>query len=244
MTTLGSAARASRLGGRGSAMLRRAWRGAAYRARQGMLRLRLRPRARGCTLTRLGTDYGGWWVPEEMLAPGTIAYCAGAGEDISFDLALFVRGCTVRVFDPTPRAISHVESRDPHSDRFTFVPVGWWSREESLKFYVPADARHVSHSVVNLQGTREHFIAPVRPVRALMDELRDERVDIIKMDIEGAEHEVLATLLREGPLPKVLCVEFDQPCSVRSIVRMTRQLKRRGLVPLKIEGWNVTYHRT
>jgi FkbM family methyltransferase len=208
-----------------------------------MLRLGLRPRTRGRTLVRLGTDYGGWWVPEEIVGPGTIAYCGGAGEDISFDLALFRRGCTVRVFDPTPRAIAHVQAKAPQSDRFAFVPVGWWSHDEEVKFYAPIDARHVSHSVVNLQGTQDHFIGRVRPVHALMAELGDARVDLIKMDIEGAEREVLPVLLRNGPLPKVLCVEFDQPCPVRAIAQMTRQLKRHGLVPLKIEGWNVTYER-
>ncbi len=191
----------------------------------------------------MGSAYGGWWVPKEIAVPGTIAYCGGAGEDISFDLALFARGCTVRVFDPTPRAIEHVKTRDPQSDRFTFVPVGWWSIDDYLKFYAPKDVHHVSHSVVNLQGTQEYFAARVRPVRALMNDLGDDHVDLIKMDIEGAQREVLGSLLRDGPVPDVLCVEFDQPCSVRSIVRITRQLKRHGLVPLKIEGWNVTYQR-
>jgi hypothetical protein len=77
-----------------------------------------------------------------------------------------------------------------------------------------------------------------------MEELGDSRVDLIKMDIEGAEREVLSALLREGPVPEVLCVEFDQPCSIWSIVQMTRRLKRSGLAPVKIEGWNVTFQRS
>ena len=31
---------------------------------------------------------GGWTVPAEAIAPGAICYCAGVGEDVSFDLAL------------------------------------------------------------------------------------------------------------------------------------------------------------
>ncbi len=239
-----SAAMASRVLPARHGLVGRAWRAVVCRARQGALRIRLRPRTRGQRLIRLGSDYGGWWVPEEIVGPGRIAYCGGAGEDISFDLALFARGCTVRVFDPTPRAIAHVQASDPHSERFTFVPVGWWSHDANLKFYAPTDPRHVSHSVVNLQGTSDHFLAPVRPVRVLMHELGDERVDLIKMDIEGAEHEVLSALLSSGPVPDVLCVEFDQPCSVRTIVRMTRQLCRHGFAVLKVEGWNVTYRRS
>jgi hypothetical protein len=58
----------------------------------------------------LGTAYGGW----NMLAREELAYrCAilcGAGEDISFDLALARRSnCRILIVDPTPRAVAHFE---------------------------------------------------------------------------------------------------------------------------------------
>ena len=38
-------------------------------------------------LERLGTDYGGWIVPQNMhLSSDSVMYSAGVGEDISFDL--------------------------------------------------------------------------------------------------------------------------------------------------------------
>ena len=114
----------------------------------------------GIALVRLGSEYGGWWVPRDCLAPGTVAYCVGAGEDITFDLALHEAGCVVRVFDPTPRAISYVEARMPNSDHFTFRPVGLWRENTELRFYAPATAGFVSHSVVNLYGTTSYFTAP------------------------------------------------------------------------------------
>ncbi|MEP6891423.1 MAG: hypothetical protein ABI955_12095 [Nitrospirota bacterium] len=60
-------------------------------------------------LLRLGTTYGGWIIPADAgLTADSICYCAGAGEDISFDCALVERfHCQVRVIDPTPRAIQH-----------------------------------------------------------------------------------------------------------------------------------------
>ena len=40
-------------------------------------------------MEKLGTKYGGWYVPEEMeLNEDSIIYSAGVGEDISFDLLL------------------------------------------------------------------------------------------------------------------------------------------------------------
>jgi hypothetical protein len=101
---------------------------------------------------------------EQSLKTGLTAYCAGAGEDITFDLALLERGLKVTVFDPTPRAIEYVNKTAPQDENFRLVTVGWWDKGETLRFYAPRDDSHVSHSVVNLQRTEKFFEAKVSPV--------------------------------------------------------------------------------
>lgn len=62
----------------------------------------------------LGTEYGGYGVALERLAPGALVYSFGLGEDISFDLALMQRlDCQVFGFDPTPRSIAWVRAQNP-----------------------------------------------------------------------------------------------------------------------------------
>ena len=179
-------------------------------------------------------------MTQRALSPGAVAYCAGAGEDITFDLALRALGLEVTTFDPTPRAIAHVAE---HGEGIRFVPTGWWDKEDELRFYAPKISEHVSHSAVNLQMTATYFVAPVTTVAALAAELGDDHVDIIKMDIEGAEKRVIASLLRDGPRPTVLCVEFDPPQPLFGILREIRVLKRHGYQTAKIERWNVTFVR-
>ncbi len=204
------------------------------------LRLLVRPIERG-DLVRLGSEYGGWWVPRSVLRSDAVAYCAGAGEDISFDLALLQRGLRVTVFDPTPRAIAYVRSHDPGTAGFRFEPVGWWDSEDELKFYAPRDPSHVSHSAVNLQATSDYFLAPVEPVHSAMVRLGDDHVDLIKMDIEGAEYRVIDSLLTVGPRPDVLCVEFDQPQPAGRTISAIRKLQAEGYALNRIEGWNFTF---
>lgn len=194
-------------------------------------------------LLRLGSRYGGWWIPESSAKPGAVAYCAGAGEDITFDLELHARGCSVTTFDPTPRAIAHVEANRPEGARFRFVPVGWWTTEAILDFHAPRYPGHVSHSAVNLHDTASAFAAAVKPVYVLMQELGDDHVDIVKMDIEGAEVPTLGSLVERGPLPTVLCVEFDQPQPLRHVVGAVRKLQRAGFALNKIDHWNYTFTR-
>ena len=211
------------------------------RALQTLLAVLLQPNESG--LVRLGSAYGGWWVPEDALSPGAVAYCAGAGEDITFDLALHERGLRVTTFDPTPRAIEHVNGLQVGDAGFRFVPVGWWDEEAELRFYAPRNPSHVSHSAVNLQGTDTYFTAPVKSVAALARELGDSDLEIVKMDIEGAEIRVIESMLDNGPLPRVLCIEFDQPQSFVRILRAVRTLRKRGYHAAKLEGWNVTLVR-
>ncbi len=194
-------------------------------------------------LVRVGSAYGGWWVPESQLIAGSTAYCAGAGEDITFDMELFRRGLRVVVFDPTPRAIAFVAQNDPTHPRFVFVPEGWWHSTTMLRFFAPRNSDHVSHSVVNLQCTSEYFTAKVRSVRESAEQLGDQNVSIIKMDIEGAEFNVIDAMLTEGPLPNVLCVEFDAPRPFRRLKGYVGRLKIAGYELNKIDGYCFTFTR-
>lgn len=194
----------------------------------------------GDDLVRLGTEYGGWWVPRSLLVPGAIAYCGGLGEDASFDLELAARGLLVWAFDPTPKAIAYAAGleREPN---FSFVPVGWAEQPGVIRFYAPADPDHASYSAVNLQGSSSWVDAPVDTVPACAERLQHTRVDILKMDIEGLAHTVVRSCL-ESPLEVgCFCVEFDQPSSTAELLRTVRRLSRRGYRVAKVEGWNYTF---
>ena len=203
----------------------------------------VRVRARS-DLVRLGTGYGGWLVPSSALGPQRVCYCFGVGEDISFDLELVRQyGCEVFAFDPTPRSATYVQGLEPLDPRFHFVPVGVWSEAAELRFYEPKDASHVSHSVVNLQRTTGYFIAQVDTVPALMRERGHNQLAVLKLDVEGAEHEALRPVLAAALDVEVICVEFDQPSSVVDVLKTTRALRRAGYRLVARERWDCTFAR-
>lgn len=58
----------------------------------------------------LGSKLASWYVPDDLFGDESICYCFGVGEDISFECELIEEyQCKVFSFDPTPRAIQHVE---------------------------------------------------------------------------------------------------------------------------------------
>ena len=195
-------------------------------------------------LERIGSDYGGWIVPASLIAHDWVCYCGGVGEDITFDLGLIERfGVSVIAFDPTPRAIAHVAVAAADEPRFRFMPVGLWSEDTTLRFFAPKDPAHVSHSVVNLQRTAEYFEAPVRSLLSVMSELGHRSIDLLKLDIEGAEHRVLAATLAAGIRPKVICTEIDQPVGALRFWSTIRRVRSAGYSLVAMAGWNFTFVR-
>ena len=208
------------------------------RAVRGAFQVLFRP-VRDQGLARLGTDYGGWWIPTGAINSDSICYLAGVGTDISFDTALIERfGCRAWGIDPTPKSIEWIANQelDP---RYTFVPIGLSDRAGSVRFYKPKNAKHVSHSMKNLQQTSAYITAEVVSVGNLMELLGHDRIDLLKLDIEGAEHDTIRSMLSDGIRPKVLCVEFDQPEPMLWARSTLAALRDARYDVLKVEGLNV-----
>ncbi len=211
------------------------------KASREITRILSRPTARN-DLVRLGSDYGGWWVPASLLDAMSVCYLAGVGEDVTFDLAVVGGfGCSVWAFDPTPRARAHAASVD--EPRFHFLPLGLWSESSVMRFYAPMDPSHVSHSISNLQQTSEYFDADCRSVAQLMRELGHDRIDLLKLDIEGAEGPVLTAMLRDGVHPTVVCVEFDAEEAPWTTLGRIRDLKAEGYQLVHVENRNYVFVR-
>ncbi|MBC8038607.1 MAG: FkbM family methyltransferase [Rhizobiales bacterium] len=160
-------------------------------------------------LEKLGSAYGGWIVPTLDISAGAVCYLAGVGEDITFDLALIERfNCSVFAFDPTPRAKLHVHKQAAQRSQFHFFEFGLWDAEEILKFYAPANSEHVSHSVLNLQNSDRYFEAPCKRLSAIMREMGHSRIQLLKLDIEGAEYRVIDSLVEDRLDIGIICVEY------------------------------------
>lgn len=212
------------------------------RLRRRFARSAKRPRKLG--LEKIGTGYGGWVVPTALVRGDWVCYDGGVGEDASFALGLIERfGCTVDAFDPTPRAVAYVEGQFAGESRFRFRPVGLWSEDTTRRFWAPRDPSHVSHSILNLQHTDAYFEATCRSVPTLMRELGHDRIDLFKIDIEGAEHAVIRSMLDAGVRPTVLCTEIDRPVGPVRFWRTIRRVRKAGYRLAAVDGWNFTFVR-
>jgi len=157
---------------------------------------------------RHGSDYGGWWIHPDRLKPTSTVYSFGVGTDISFDISL-IRALGVRVyaFDPTPRSIAWIE-RQQLPSRFRFHPIGLADFDGEQEFQPPAHEDHVSYSIVGAREGRAAVRGSVRTLASIMSMLEHDRIDLLKMDIEGAEYPVLRDILSSGIAVEQILVEF------------------------------------
>lgn len=224
-------------------------------------------------LIRLGSDYGGWHVPANGLGPQHFVVSAGAGEDISFDLELASRfGCQILILDPTPRAVTHYElvrdgiheqksvainnsktdfynATQADLENIRFKPLGLWDRVETLSFFAPANPAHVSHSIGNLHESQQGFQAECVSLSEIMSMEQRANIDVLKLDIEGAEFAVLEHMLTTDIRPNFILVEFHAGKDENELVNRTRtnaligRLATEGYRLVQNAGWDYVLER-
>ena len=186
-----------------------------FRSRVRMWRIGVHRLVKMPGVTYLGSVYGGYALPVDLVRGGT-GLSFGAGEDISFEVMLASKfGATVHIFDPTPRAIEYcrsvVSEFDAMGDGQLFIhPYGVWSECKTERFYAPSNPEHVSHSIVNLQNTSEHFDAECLSPEEILNRLDLEKLPFVKLNIEGAEYEVMKAMFESNIKPDVVCITFDE----------------------------------
>ena len=190
-------------------------------------------------MRRLGSPYGGWVISHSSeLKRGTFL-SAGVGEDVSFDVELAslyqMRGVLI---DPTPRAIKYLHSMEAHfgtsrcepytldgfqpirsydlsaidAASFLTVPKALWVHDDGVNFLPPENPSNVSYSLFSKQSSSTagtHLRVPSVSPATLATQVAVEDVKLIKLDVEGAEVDVIDPLLRNFTSVEQLLVEFD-----------------------------------
>jgi FkbM family methyltransferase len=161
-----------------------------------------------CSVLYLGNVGTSWPVCPEALLDRPLVYSFGVGEDVSFDLELIRRfDATIHAFDPTPRSVAWITGQQV-PETFRFHPFGIADYDGVSSFQPPANPAHVSYTMTTRPGGSPSCELQVKRMQTLLDELQHARIDLLKMDIEGAEYAVIDDLLASGILVKQLLVEF------------------------------------
>ena len=222
----------------------------------------------------LGTEYGGWDIPiNAKLNEDSIVYSGGVGEDISFDLKLQDKyNCNIFLIDPTQRAIKHFEEvknyynnrsnflgniqpdyikhiRDLNPDftKFTYINKGLHNKKDTLKFYKQTNPDYVSQSLVPNMFGQDYDEVEVDTIKNIMQNYKHDKIDLLKLDIEGSEIDVLNQMLDDKIYPKYLCIEFDLLIKKKDPQQLTQKIVQRlqenNYIILDNKNLNITFER-
>lgn len=194
---------------------------------------------------RLGSTYGGWHVVPDGISPESVVYSFGIGEDISFDTAFIATyGTTVHAFDPTPKSLAWLRGQDLPT-RLVVHDYGIAAFDGEIAFYPPENDAHVSHTVLDRPATKDRAIhVPVKRLRTIMSDLGHTSLDILKMDIEGAEYDVIDDMLSSGILPRQVLIEFHHRFPNVGLAKTTaaiQKLRSAGYALCSVSSSNEEY---
>jgi FkbM family methyltransferase len=194
---------------------------------------------------------------------------------MSFDLGVQSKfGCSVYLIDPTERAVRHVEEvkdfystgvpkfsgdiqkdylkciKDlkPDFNKIHMNAIGLWNKSDTLKFYKQTNPNYVSQTLIPEMYGQEYTSVPVVRLSSLLEQhgLKGKPIAVLKLDIEGAEIEVLESLIEDKIYPQTLCVEFDYYLKGKDKTNRTEAIIHRlngvGYEMIYNDNLNVVFH--
>lgn len=226
-------------------------------------------------MEKLGTSYGGWYIPIDMsLNANSIVYSGGVGEDMSFDILLQNKyNCYIYLIDPTLKAIKHfsevkyyynnnklftgniqkdyyscIQSSHPNFEKMKYLNIGLWNKTDILKFYRQNNENYVSQSLLNNMFGDKYDIVPVDSIKNVMKTNGHTMIDLLKLDIEGAEVVTVCQMLDDKIFPTYILIEFDLLLKNKDANNTTKKLIERLIIKenykiFKNDNLNITFIR-
>lgn len=156
-----------------------------------------------------GNGYGGFYIADGFLNHQSVVYSFGIGEDISFDRSVKKKyDCKIFLFDPTPKSELWLSSQKDFLD-YTFIKAGLATKTGVREFFLPRNDEYVSGSLTSRPELNENSIdCQFFSLVDIMKTLGHNEIDLLKMDIEGAEYEVIRDLLNINIKIGQIIVEF------------------------------------
>ncbi|WP_457747004.1 FkbM family methyltransferase [Sulfurimonas sp.] len=191
---------------------------------------------------KVGSSYGGWWIATDILKE-PIVLSFGLGEDVTFDKAM-IEDYNARVygFDPTPKSIKYVESLNL-GEKFSLYPYALSDSDGVLTFNLPKNDEHVSGSLVDIPSS-ETINVKCHKLESIYSELMIKNIDILKMDIEGAEYKIVEDIVKLDILPTQILIEyhhFFDNIEKKDTLDSIALLLQNGYELFHIDGYNYSF---
>lgn len=177
----------------------------------------------------------GWVMWPNSLRPDSAVYSFGVGNCVGWDLEMIRRfGVTVHAFDPTPASIDWV-ARQRVPPNFIFHDYGLSNFDGELEFHPPRRRGNTHFSQVRrggMFGRSFPVLGQVRRLSSILRALGHQRIDLLKIDVEGSEFDAIPDLISSEIEVDQLLIEIHyhfRSKSMRKGLDLIEQIKTYGM---------------
>lgn len=147
----------------------------------------------------------GWFFCDAPSLAGGTVVTVGVGRNVKWDAAMVgAYGTTHYGFDPTPRSVSfYAANPERLPPGFSFHPLGLGVHDGLVEMELPAGNTdsYVPTSLLAPAAGRRRVRVPVFALATLLRVVGVEWVDVLKVDVEGAEGDVVQSWVDAGYSP-------------------------------------------
>jgi FkbM family methyltransferase len=178
---------------------------------------------------------------------------AGCSYEADFSLLMIKKyGAKAYAIDPTRKHATCLERlAENHSGRFVFLPLAVAASDGILTFH--ESKSNESGSLMNdhknmREGEITSYQVKAVTLPTLLSTIGEKKIDILKLDIEGAEYDLLKSVTKDDLQPFVqIFIEFHHHAIPRYSVEETKRLEKKicgyGFSSFSLDDHNYLFWR-
>ena len=204
-------------------------------------------------LKRKILNAGALWISHIKLIPdwfklGKKSLVLDCGANVGHISKLFAStGATVISFEPDPIAFKELTERCGLKKNITLIQKGVWDKNTNIQLFahVESNGNEASYTVgssivaekINVSTEKGQSIEVIDLVEFMQQQT--QKIDLIKLDVEGAEIEILHRILATGSwnLFDRMYVETHEtkiPSQVEQLQKIKEEIKEKGITNIKL----------
>jgi len=170
----------------------------------------------------LGDRDGIWTIVMDGITSESVILSAGVGHNISFELELIEKtNAYIHVFDPSPTGLNTIKklAHKKGMENIIFIPKAISGSSGNIFLESPDIASEGSWKATSAGNTESTIEIESVSVSDYCRNNEISHIDLLKIDIEGAEYDVIDNVLNENLSIKQICLEFH--CKAQIGIRQT-----------------------
>ena len=158
-------------------------------------------------------NFSNYYLNKKFLDLDNNIISAGIANDISFEKEVLKNTKVNKMICIDPTNVSKKVMEEITSDKFFFVKSALYHKSELTKIYYPFDKDNLNLSIDNLYNSNNFELIETVTIEKIMKMYDLNRIDILKLDIEGVSDKVINSLIQNKIFPKQIAFEIERPSS-------------------------------